>query len=364
MKLKEIVSAIENYAPLVYQESYDNAGLTIGTPSQEINSALLTIDVTEEVIDEAIAKSCNLIISHHPLIFSGIKKICGNNYIERSIIKAISNKIAIYSAHTNLDSVDNGVNKKICEKLGLVNTKILEPATHQLCKLVAFVPVDYAEAVRSAIFEAGAGSIGSYDMCSYNVDGKGSFRASANTHPFVGEIGKLHFENETRIEIIFPKNLQNRITDALLHAHPYEEVAYDIYPLENTYSKAGMGMVGELPVATNELEFLKKIKNTFNIPVVRYTQLRGKKISRVAVCGGSGSFLLKDAIAAGADLYLSADFKYHQFFDADSQIVIADIGHFESEQFTVEIFYDILKKNFPTFAIYLSETKSNPINYL
>jgi dinuclear metal center YbgI/SA1388 family protein len=362
-RIKDIISELEEFAPLSYQEEYDNAGLIIGNPDQECKAVLLSIDVTENIIEEAIKKGVNLIIAHHPLIFSGLKKITGRNYIERSVIKAIKNDIAIYAAHTNIDNVLTGVNNKIGEKLGLRNCKILKPIINQLKKLVTFIPVSHADKVRDAVFLAGAGHIGNYDCCSFNLAGKGSFRALDRTNPFVGKKGELHFEEELRFETIFPDFLQKNIIDALLESHPYEEVAYDIYPLESENKTIGAGLIGELENPLPEKEFLEIIKQKFGIKVIRHTQLLNKQIQKVAICGGSGSFLLKDAIRSKADIFITGDFKYHQFFDAENKIIIADIGHYESEQFTKELFYDILIKKLPNFAIYFSELITNPIYY-
>ncbi|MDX9882337.1 MAG: Nif3-like dinuclear metal center hexameric protein [Prolixibacteraceae bacterium] len=364
MRIKEITSFIETLAPAAYQESYDNAGLCIGNPDEEAEGILITLDVTEAVIDEAIRLGFNMIVSHHPLIFSGIKKITGKSETERCIRKAIKNDIAIYAAHTNFDSVHGGVNTKICEKLGLKTCRVLSPVEGQLKKLVTFVPTTGLDNVRSALFKAGAGHIGNYDSCGYTVTGTGSFCGDETTNPYVGERGKLHFENETRFETIFPKHLQNRIISALLEAHPYEEVAYDIYPLDNPNPWVGFGMIGELDEAVNEEEFLHSVKNIFGCKVIRHTAFLHEKVKKVAVAGGSGSSFLRAAIVANADAFISGDFKYHQFFEAENKILIADIGHFESEQFTNELFYELLTKKFPTFAVRLSEIKTNPVNYL
>jgi len=361
--IKDVTNFLESFAPLSLQESYDNAGLITGDINTEITTVLITLDVTEKVVEEAIQNKAQLIVSHHPVIFSGLKKITGKSYVERTIIKAIKNDIAIYAAHTNLDSVDGGVNRKICDKLELVNCKILQPASGHLKKLVTFIPVENAEQVREAIFNAGAGNIGNYDSCGFVAEGLGSFRGNENSNPFVGIKGEIHSEIEVRFETIFPGYLQGRIIEALLKTHPYEEVAYDIYPLENKFDKIGMGMVGTLVKPVTETEFLKQLKSIFNNGLIKHTALRGKQVEKVAVCGGSGSFLLNAAIAAGADFFVSGDFKYHQFFDAENKIVIADIGHFESEQFTKELFYELLTKKFPTFAIHLSEVGTNPVFY-
>ncbi len=362
-KLKEITSFFETLAPLSLQESYDNSGLILGNPNQEINSVLITLDVTEKVVDEAVEKGAELIVAHHPVIFSGLKKITGKTDVERSLIKAIKNDIAIYAAHTNLDSVTGGVNSKICSKLNLQNCKVLQPSSGQLKKLVTFIPEKQAPKVSEAVFKAGGGHIGNYDYCGYSLEGTGSFRGDENTNPFVGKKGQIHYEKEIRFETIFPNYLQGKIISALTEAHPYEEVAYDIYPLDNQSLKTGMGMVGELSSPVSEPEFLNQVKNTFKTGVIKHTQLREKQVKKVAVCGGSGSFLLKAAIAANADVFVSADFKYHQFFDAENKIVIADIGHFESEQFTKELFYELLIKNFPKFAVHFSEVNTNPVFY-
>jgi len=363
MQLKQITQFIESIAPLAFQESYDNSGLIIGQPADEISGILIALDITEEILDEAISKSLNLILVHHPIIFSGLKRLNGRNYIERCVLKAIKNDIAIYAAHTNLDSVFGGVNSKICEKLGLKNCRMLSPIPGFLKKLVTFVPTADAEKVRKTIFDAGAGNIGNYDSCSFNQAGQGSFRGNEQANPYVGEKNQLHFEEEIRIETIFPKHIQSRIISALLEAHPYEEVAYDIYPLDNDYNQVGIGMVGELESPLDELEFLGKLKAAFHCEVIKHTRLLGKSISKVAVCGGSGSSYLSKAMAQKADIYISGDFKYHQFFDAEEQIIIADIGHYESEQFTKEVFYELLTKKFPKFAVHLSDLSTNPVNY-
>jgi len=362
-KIKNISSFFETLAPLQLQESYDNAGLIVGDYDTEIDTILLTLDVTEAVVEEAICKKAGLIVAHHPIVFSGLKKITGKNYVERTLLKAIKNDIAIYAAHTNLDSVEGGVNGKICEKLGLENYKILQPVGGQLKKLVTFIPINFAEKVSEAVFAAGAGSIGNYDSCGFNTEGEGTFRGNESTNPFVGEKGEIHTEKEIRFETVFPAYLQGKVIGALLNAHPYEEVAYDIYSLDNKFNKVGMGMIGTLPAEKTETEFLQQLKTTFNTGVIKHTALKNKAVKKIAVCGGAGSFLLNQAIAAGADVFVTGDFKYHQFFDAENKIVIADIGHFESEQFTKELFYELLTKKFPKFAIHLSEVDTNPVFY-
>jgi dinuclear metal center YbgI/SA1388 family protein len=364
MQLSEIVSAIEEAIPPGIQETFDNSGLIIGGLQREINSALVTIDVTEEVIDEAKQKNCQLIISHHPLIFSGLKKLTGSGCVERTVIKAVKNDIAIYSAHTNIDVITGGVNSKICEKIGLKNCRILKKKTGELMKLVTFIPISHADKVREAIFAAGAGKIGNYDNCGYNIEGTGTFRPLDNANPFTGDLKKVNFEKEIRFETIFPKYLKTDIIKALLKSHPYEEVAYDIYLLENEFNIVGMGMTGELESEMDEHDFLKELKKKFDSGIIRHTKYLNKKVKLIAVCGGSGISLLNDAISEKADVFVTSDVKYHDFFDADGKILLADIGHYESEQFTREVIFEILNKKLTNFAVYFSETKSNPINYL
>jgi dinuclear metal center YbgI/SA1388 family protein len=364
MRIQQVTDILEDFAPPSLQESYDNAGLIIGSRKNEVSGILISLDVTEEVIDEAIALGYNLIVAHHPIVMGAIKRFNGNNYVERCVIKAIKHDIAIYACHTNADSVLNGVNGKICEKLGLTNCKILAPKNGELLKMVTFVPQDYAEKVRTSIFNAGAGHIGHYDSCSFNVSGEGTFRAGEQTNPFVGQVGELHAEKEIRIETIIPSYLQGRVQNALLSSHPYEEVAYDFYPLENSWAQAGSGMVGDLEIPVDEMLFLHRVKEIFECGSIKYTPLLHKSIKKVAVCGGAGSFLLNKAKAAKADVFISGDFKYHQFFEAEDEIVIADIGHFESEQFTKELFFELLTKKIPNFAIRLSNVNTNPIKYL
>ncbi len=364
MKIRDITNAIAAFAPLQYQESYDNAGLLFGNADWELTGVLLTLDTTEAVIDEAIEKKCNLVVAHHPIVFGGLKKINGNNYVERVAIKAIKNDIAIYAAHTNLDNVRNGVCNMMAQRLDLQQCSVLSPKRELLRRLYTFVPQADAEKVRAALFAAGAGHIGAYNECSYNVEGTGTFKAGAGTNPHVGKIGQRHMEPETKVEVIFPVYLENAVVKALLGSHPYEEVAYDIVKLENAYAEVGSGLIGELKAPMEEAAFLRWVKQQFDTGCVRYTPLRGRPVKKVALCGGAGSFLLKRAISAGADAYISADFKYHEFFDAENQIVIADVGHFESEQFTVELFYHILTEKFPNFAPLKSTIRTNPVNYL
>lgn len=363
MKLKKLIESLEQWAPLNYQEDYDNSGLIVGSPDDEIHAALVSLDCTEQIVDEAIEKHCNLIISHHPIVFKGLKKLNGKNYVERVVMKAIKNNIALYAIHTNLDSVATGVNAKICERLGLENNQILVPKSGVLKKLVTFCEHKDAEQLRNALFAAGGGNISHYSDCSFNLEGVGTFKGDEQSNPTLGKAGVREYANETRIEVIFKVQDERRLLSALFENHPYEEVAYDIYALENKLQSVGSGMLGTLPEEMDGADFLRLVKTQMDASVLRHTDLLPKKIKKVAVCGGSGSFLLKNAIAAGADAFVTADFKYHEFFDAEDKIVIVDIGHFESEQFTSNLLIDNIQEKFPNFAIRLTEHNTNPINY-
>ncbi len=364
MQIKDLTNYLESIAPSNYQESYDNSGLIVGNPNQSINKALVSLDCTEAIVDEAIATGSDIIISHHPIVFKGLKRFNGSNYVERVVMKAIANNIALYAIHTNLDSIATGVNAKICDKIGLNNCKILAPKNGILKKLCFFVPIASAEAVKNAIFNAGAGEIGNYSNCSFSVSGEGTFKANDNANPYVGEKNQTHKEQEQRLEVVYPAPAESKILKALLTTHPYEVVAYDIYSLDNKHQEVGAGMVGELSEEMDAIDFLKHLKTAMDLNVIRHTEILPKKIKRVAVCGGSGSFLLNNAIRANADVFVTADFKYHEFFDAEDKLIIADIGHFESEQFTQELLLDIITEKFPNFAIRLTENNTNPIKYL
>lgn len=364
MRLTELTGFLESFAPLAFQEDYDNSGLLFGDPEKDITAALICLDLTATVIDEAVSKGCNLIISHHPFIFRGLKKIQTGNTDSDLLVSIIRQDIAVYAIHTNLDNALYGLNDFLCRKLGLSHCRILSEKSGILSKLVTFCPLDLAGRVRQALFDAGAGVIGKYDLCSYNVNGQGSFRASENADPYVGEKNIIHFEDETRIEVVFPAHIRTRLVRALLDAHPYEEVAYDIYPLLNSCSVCGAGMIGEFNVSMDAGEFLKVIKKKLNVGILRHSAHPKNRIKRIAVCSGSGAFLLNDAIRAGADAFLTADIKYHDFFDATGRILLADIGHYESEHWIKDLLTEKLIEKFPTFAVLSSGLNTNPVNYL
>ncbi len=363
MTVREVGAVLEELAPLSYAEDFDNVGLLIGQPDVAVTGILVTLDTLENVVDEAMAKHCNLIVSFHPIIFQGLKKLTGRTYVERVAMKAIANNIAIYSPHTALDNSPLGVNYKICEILGLRHRKILIPKKDSLKKLVTYVPKKHAVTVREALFKSGAGSLGNYSNCSFNVEGEGSFKAGAEANPAVGKVGETHFEAEVQINIIYPEALESQVLKALLANHPYEEVAYEVTVLTNENQYLGMGMIGELETSMEEQAFLDFLKKKMKTPVIRHSKLLGKTIKKVAVLGGSGAFAIKNAKAKGADIYITADLKYHQFYEAEDQLILADIGHFETEQFTKQLLVDFLKEKIPNFAVNLSESITNPVNY-
>ena len=352
------------FAPLPLQDGFDNAGMQVGLTDAEVTGVLLCLDVTEAVVDEAVALGYNLIVSHHPLIFSPLKRVTGNTYVERCVIKALANGVAIYSAHTNLDNAPGGVNYRIAAKLGLQNVKILVPKEGALLKLSVYVPVAHADAVRSALFAAGCGNIGNYGSCSYNAVGYGTFEASEGANPFCGSVGSLHKEEEVRIDTIMPAYIKGRVVKALLAAHPYEEPAFDIYPLQNSWDSVGAGIIGDLPVLTDETTFLQQVKDTFSVGGMRHTGLLGKPVKRVALCGGAGGSFAGAAVAAGADVYITGEARYHDLFNYDGTMVVAVIGHYESEQFTMEIFKEIISGACPQVQVKTTSVCTNPIHYM
>ena len=364
MQIKEVIQHLENMAPISYAEDFDNVGLLVGDKNKEVTGVLVTLDTLEIIIDEAIEKNCNLIVSFHPIVFKGIKKFNGGNYVERVVMKAIKHDIAIFAIHTALDNALQGVNDMICEQLQLINRKILIPQKGTIKKLTTFAPVKEADTLKSKLFEAGAGSIGNYDNCSFSSEGIGTFRALENANPSVGELGETHQEKETQIQITYPKHCEGKILKALFNNHSYEEVAYEVTTLENTNQHIGMGMIGELKEEMEETAFLKHVKTTFKTGCVRHSALLGKPIKKVAVLGGSGSFAIRNAQSAGADIFITADLKYHQFYEAENKLILADIGHYESEQYTKNLIVSYLRKKISNFAIILSDKNTNPIQYI
>lgn len=363
IKLADVILQIEALAPKGLQESYDNSGLITGHPDMEVKGIMICLDSLECVLEEAVKQGCNVVIAHHPIIFSGLKRLTGSNYVEKIIIRAIKENLAIYAVHTNLDNIAQGVNSAIAAQIGLKDVKVLKPLSKRLKKLVTYTPASHTESVKNALFKAGAGDIGNYSECSFTVSGTGTYLPNQDARPFKGEKGSRHQESEDRIEVILPEWNQQDALKALRAAHPYEEIACEILTIDNQYDKIGSGLIGNLEREWEASEFLKMIKNKMNTRLIRHTALTLKKINKVAICGGAGSFLLKEAISNGADAFISADFKYHEFFDAEGKIIIADIGHFESEQFTMKLLQEFLREKFTTFAIRLTEMNTNPVYY-
>lgn len=362
-RVSDLMHYLHQWAPPALQESYDNSGLLVGEPETLVQGVLVSLDITEAVLEEAVAQGCNVIVAHHPIIFSGLKRFTGASYVERTVMAALRSNLVLIAVHTNLDAVASGVNAEIARRLGLEHPRILRPMRGRLRKLAVFVPVHAVDAVRNALFQAGAGQIGAYDECSFATDGAGTFRAGTGSNPHVGAVGARHTEPEQKLEVVVPDYAVSAVVQAMLQAHPYEEVAYDVVALENSWADVGSGMIGALPEPLDPMDFLTIIKRQLEVPVLRYTHTGGKTIQKVAFCGGSGGFLLADAIAAGADIFITSDVKYHQFFDADGRITLVDIGHYENEQFTKALIVEKIKQKFTNFAIRLAETNTNPINY-
>jgi dinuclear metal center YbgI/SA1388 family protein len=365
LRIHEIMSAFEQIAPLRLQESYDNSGLIVGDPQREVKKALLCLDSTEAVVDEAIAKGCDIIIAHHPIVFGGLKRFTGANYVQRAVVKAIRHDIAIYACHTNLDNVlRGGVNERIAQQLGVEVSGVLRPMESALMKLGVYVPLTHAERLKEALFAAGAGHIGFYDECSFSVEGQGSFRPIEGANPTLGSVGIRESVEEARIEVLVPVWLKGAVSKAMVEAHPYEEVAHDWVVLNNVSREYGAGVVGELPVAMDKAAFLQQLKSRMGLDVVKHTKCDVTQVRRVAICGGAGSFLIGDALRAGVDAFVTSDVKYHEFFDAEEKLLLCDIGHYESEKYTIDLFSSLLSSKFPKFATIFAETITNPIDYL
>lgn len=363
MKIFEVVQALEALANPRLQESYDNAGLITGNRNETCNGILVSLDVTEDIVQEAIDRGCNMVVAHHPIVFKGLKRLTGSGYVERTVISAIKNNVAVYAIHTNLDNVAHGVNSKLAALLQLKNCMVLQEKENTLKKLETFVPATHLDQVRNALFEAGAGAIGLYDQCSFNVEGHGTFRPLPGADPFSGKIDERFSANEIRIEVVFPFYLEEKLVSTLRRNHPYEEVAFYITSLSNTERSTGSGMIGELDAPMEEVDFLKKLRKMLNVPVLKHTVYTGKPVKKIAFCGGSGFFLLPKAIASGADVYITSDIKYHEFFDADGRILLVDAGHYETEQFTIELLAEYLQNKFRNFAVLKTERQTNPVRY-
>jgi len=364
MLIKDITNYLETIAPLQLQDSFDNSGLLIGDSGSTVTKVLATLDVTENVITEAINTKCELIIAHHPVIFKGIKKLTNSNLTEKLVVMAIKSNIAIYAIHTNLDNVMGGVNSILAKKLGIKNTRILLPKTNGYNKIITFCPSSHVPDIKNALFASGAGNIGNYSNCSYTSSGVGTFMPLADSNPFVGELNKLQQEEEERIEVIIPSYKLNKAISAMLNAHPYEEPAYDIYNLNNTNKMVGSGLIGEIDNEISVTEYLRSVKQKLGTSYLKHNKLINKPVKRVAICGGSGSFLINAAAKNKADIFITGDIKYHEYFEHTENMTIVDAGHYETEHPVKELIYSLLKKKFPNFAVQISQESANPISFM
>lgn len=361
--LRTLLACIEQWAPFSWQESYDNAGLILGDPDRNVTEALVCFDVTPEVVDEAVRIGAGLIVSHHPAIFKGIKRINPASRLGYMIKQSLCHDIAWCALHTNLDNTLNGVNSYLCEQLGLKDVQPLAPLQDIYGKLQVYVPEAYAEKLRQALAEAGCGAGARYDACSYSSRGEGRFRAGSQAHPFSGQIGELHCEAECKIECLYPLHKTRQVLDVLRTNHPYEEPAFDLLPLRNEATGQGAGAIGNLQESMQETELLDKLKELTGTHCIRHSGFRGRKIRRIALCGGSGGSFIGNACARQADAYITGDLKYHDFADAGSGTWLVDIGHFESEKFAMELIFRFIRKNFPNFAVSISEQARNPVSF-
>ena len=363
MKIKEITNILSEWAPLTYAEEFDNVGLLVGNENATCQQAMITHDVSEEVVEEAILNKCELIICFHPIIFSGLKSITGKNYVEKTVIKAIENKIAIYAIHTALDNHRYGISYQLGKTLGLVNQQILIPKTDTLLHLNTYVPGDHKETVLAALHAAGAGELGNYSETSFSVTGQGSYKGNELSQPAIGEKNKSTTTTEEKLSLIVPQHSKNKVIKALMDTHPYESIAYELTATLNSNPTLGMGSVGELPEVMPSMTFLTHMKKTLGVPFIRHSISTKKEIKKVAVLGGSGSFCIDAAIRNGADALVTADLKYHDFFKVENDLLLVDAGHYETEHFTKKLIHEYLTKKMPNFAFTLSEVNTNPVKY-
>ena len=362
---RDVIEIIEQFAPRDLAADWDNIGLQVGDPTREIKSILVTLDVTEDVLNEAISLGTGMIVSHHPLIFKPLKNIRSDNGIGKLIAKALQADILIYAAHTNADSCTKGVNYCLAKRIGLEDIKVLQQGDTKLYKFVVFVPIGHEAVVRDAMGEAGAGWLGAYSHCSFMTEGTGSFKPLAGANPYIGKQGQLEEVSEYRIESIVPETKLRGLVNKVLEVHPYEEVAYDIYPLENLNSHQGMGRIGKLPKPLTLGDLAKKIKDDLGCPWVLVSGPCEDYVQTVAVCGGSGADLMYLAKARRAEVLVTADVKYHQALAAkELGLSIIDAGHNATERVLIPELADYLRielnKAGKTVAVYESQINTNP----
>ena len=362
LKIQSVTNALEQWAPPSLALSYDNCGLLVGDPYRLVDKALVSLDVTEAVVQEAIEKQANLIIAHHPVIFKGIRSISPTTDSQRAIILAIKHDISIYAIHTNLDRVNDGVNKALADRLYLTNRSILEEASN-LFKLITFVPTKDLLAVRNALFAIGAGNIGEYEKASFFTSGVGSFQGRSSSNPSIGKAGEFTEVKEEKLEVLLTDTLLSSALKTLKEHHPYEEVAYDIITLHNKNQNHGSGMIGELSESLSSDDFIQYLQERLGLQLVRHSASIENKIKSVAICGGAGFDLLKNARQKGADAFVTADLKYHDFFEADDSLLLCDIGHYESEHWAIQEIKGYLTRNFANFAVLSTTINTNPVHY-
>ena len=363
VSINNIIDLLDEWAPPAYAEDFDNVGLLVGDSSKQCTGVLVSHDCIEVVLDEALDTNCNLIVCFHPILFTGLKKITGRDYVEKVILKAIRNEIAIYALHTRLDNHPEGVNKLLSDRLGLLESKVLIPKPSGLKKLSTYVPKSDVDDVLQALHQAGAGAIGNYSECSFILEGKGQFRGNEKSQPHIGNPSEKTQVEEVQIQVVFESYLKEKIQNALITAHPYENIAYEIFILDNTLDKVGIGRIGKLAQPHTEEQFLSFVKEKLQTQLIRHSPFTRKPIETVAVLGGSGSFAISNALSQKADAFITADLKYHHFYQGGNTLLLLDVGHFESEQFIKNLIVDYLSKKLPNFAIILSHAKTNPVNY-
>ena len=364
MKIKEVIQFLEQKFPLHWQEDFDNCGVQCGDKERELTGIVVCFDMSEAVIDEALAQGSNMVISHHPIIYKhGLKKIEPTNRVGKIIYKALENKILLYSMHTNIDSGKAGGNVLFAKKLELQNLSVLVPKENQFCKLVVFVPAENSALLKEAMFKIGCGNIGNYSHCSYSCEGIGSFKPLTGVNPHIGKHNRLERVDEERIEMIFPKNIKRQVIETLYGHHPYEEPAFDIITLENQNREVGLGRIGLLPTSMLAKDFILYIKEKLNLDFVKFSGNRDAEIKKVAVCGGGGASFISEALTAGVNAYITGDLKYHDFFIPENKMLLIDIGHFEGEHFIREIITSLLQENFNTFATHFTEVEIPVIHH-
>lgn len=369
--VKNIESTLSQLAPAMLKMDYDNVGLQVGDSSSKVKKILVSLNITSEVAEEAVKKKCDLIVSHHPLIFRPLKNIRAGEGNSDIIIKLVRNNISYIACHTNFDSVKQGVSFLLAEKIGLKNPKVLVTSKEirkssyiENYKLTVYVPKTHLFLLKKALAEAGAATIGEYDFCYFEQEGTGSFRPGIKATPHIGEKEKLSEITEIKLETIVPVRTVSSVIKALLQTHPYEEPAYDLYKLENDFQNYGLGAIGDLEKEVSMNEFLKIVTNKLKIDNVRFSRPENsKRIKRVAVMGGSGGDMWRKALSQGADAYLTAECDHHTFLDAKGKLFIVEATHQATEQFAVQGLTNYIKSKYANLEVVTSQEDCDPILY-